>query len=193
MNDNDKKIVDGILKRDMDALKELINVYGIIIHNAVAAVLNESHESDGIEECTDDILMCLWRNMDCFSKEKGDLKCWIIVISKNKALTYKRKLKKFKSNIDIDIIKIHSSINIEEAYLNDENKKAVIELLNDLSIKDKDIFIKRYIKGWTIEDIAEEMNLSSISIYNRLSRGRKKLKEILNSHNIKQFKDMELN
>lgn len=193
MNENDEKIVDGILKRDMDALKKLIDTYGSIIHNVLAAVLNESYENEGIEECTDDVLMCLWRNMDCFSKEKGNLKCWIIVISKNKGLTYKRKLKKLRSYIDIDTIKIHSSINIEEDYLNDENKKSVLELLNNLTINDRDIFIKRYTKGCTIEEIAEEMNLSSISIYNRLSRGRKKLKEMLSSNNIKHFQDMDLN
>ncbi|PJI09077.1 MULTISPECIES: sigma-70 family RNA polymerase sigma factor [Clostridium] len=181
MEQNDEKIVEGILKKDMYALNNLIDAYGGIIHNVAASVLNESHESESIEECTDDILMCLWRNMDCFSKERGNLKCWIIVISKNKALTYKKKLKKLKRNIDLDKVKIDSSVNVEEEYLKEENKESVQKLLNNLKIRDKEIFVKRYIKGEDIEEIAEEMNLTSISIYNRLSRGRKKLKKILSS------------
>lgn len=112
MNKNDESIVDGILKKDIYALNKLIGAYGSI----VSTVLNESHESESIEKCTDDILMCLWKNMDCFSSERRNLKCWIIVICKNKALTYKRKLKKIKSNIDIDKVKIDSSINIEAIY-----------------------------------------------------------------------------
>ncbi|URZ14962.1 sigma-70 family RNA polymerase sigma factor [Clostridium felsineum] len=179
MDEKDEKIVDGILKRDVNSFNKLIDRYGSIIHNVVRAVLNESHETTSVEECIDDILMCLWRNMDCFSKEKGNLKCWIIVISKNKALTYKKKLKKFRNNIDIDDLKVNSLVDIEDNYLKKENKKSILELLNNLSIKDKEIFVKRYIKDCSIGQIAIDMGLTSISVYNRLSRGRKKLKQIL--------------
>ncbi len=183
MNENDENIVEGILKKDLRAFELLIETYGSIMNNIVASVLNESQESESIEECIDDILMCIWCNMDCFSKEKGNLKCWIIVISKNKSLTYKRKLKKNRITVDIDNFNIHSTINIQEDFLNEENKNLILEHLNNLSIKDKEIFIKRYIKEWSIEEISKEMKLTPISIYNRLSRGRKKLRKSLSSIN----------
>ncbi|KHD38057.1 RNA polymerase sigma70 factor [Clostridium acetobutylicum] len=179
MNKVDEEIVEGILKRDLNSFNKLIECYGIMIHNVVTSILNKSHESQSIEECVDDILMCIWRNMDCFSKERGSLKCWIIVISKNKALDYKKKLKKIMNSIDIDNVKLNSLVDIEQDYLKEENKKSIIELLNNLSIKDKEIFIKRYMNDWSIEKISKDMGLTSIAVYNRLSRGRKKLKKVL--------------
>ncbi len=51
-------------------------------------------------------------------------------------------------------------------------------LLNNLKKEDKELFISYYIEDKETEDIAREKGIKKSSIYNRLSRGRKKLKDI---------------
>ncbi|MNJ05836.1 RNA polymerase factor sigma-70 [compost metagenome] len=43
---------------------------------------------------------------------------------------------------------------------------------------DREIFLKRYLKGFSIEEIAQELGYSKDYIYTRISRARKKMKKI---------------
>lgn len=184
MEIDDDEIIEGILKKDKFALRKLIDKYGCIVYNVVHSVLKEGYENESIYECVDDVLMCLWNNMDCFSKEKGNFKWWLIAIAKNKALSYKKKIKKTSNNVDLEKIHIRSLVDIEESYLNSEKKREIFELLNNLDKRDKEVIVRRYFRGDDVKEISREMNISVISVYNRLSRGRKKLKKIIKEKNI---------
>ncbi|HDR7470186.1 TPA: RNA polymerase subunit sigma-24, partial [Bacillus toyonensis] len=48
----------------------------------------------------------------------------------------------------------------------------------DLNTKDRYIFLKRYIDGYSIDDIAKELKVTADYIYNRISRGKKKLQKL---------------
>ncbi|GFP75833.1 sigma-70 family RNA polymerase sigma factor [Clostridium fungisolvens] len=181
---NDKDIIQGILRKDTSALNNLIDKYGSIIYNVIASVLNGSHENSSIDECVDDVLLCLWNNIDCFSIDKGVLKNWIIVVAKNKALTYKKKLKKDLQNVELESTQINSNENIEESYLEKDRLNEAMILLNNLDEVDKEIFKARYFEDKSISAIAKDLNLSKMAVYNRLSRGRKKLKKIISDKNI---------
>lgn len=186
MEIKDEEIIDGILKKDKYAMTKLIDKYGSIIHNTVFFILKENYENESIDECVDDVLMCLWKNMDCFSKERGNFKWWIVAIAKNKALTCKKQIKKSKDNVELDNAKIKAPYDIEEDYLQNEKKKQVVALINsNLSEEDREIFMRRYFMESSIREIARKMNFTSITVYNRLSRGRKKLKKIIKEKNIK--------
>ncbi|WP_326514809.1 sigma factor-like helix-turn-helix DNA-binding protein [Clostridium intestinale] len=51
--------------------------------------------------------------------------------------------------------------------------------MKELKEKDKEIFIRRYLLDESMEKISKDLNLSKEYIYNKLSRGRKKIKERL--------------
>lgn len=184
MDIKDEEIVDGILKKDRYALTKLIDKYGSLIYNVVKSVLRESYEHESIYECVDDVLMCLWQNIDCFSREKGNFKWWLIAVTKNKALTYKRKIKKTGNDVDVESATVKALEDVEAQYLNSENRREIFSLLNNLDEKDKEIFVRRYFRGDDVKDISREFNISTISVYNRLSRGRRKLKKIIKEKNI---------
>ncbi len=58
------------------------------------------------------------------------------------------------------------------------DEEIIDNILNNLEEKDKVIFIKRYIEGYTIKEIAKELGYSENYIHTRISRTRKKLKNI---------------
>lgn len=59
-----------------------------------------------------------------------------------------------------------------------ENNELIEDLLNTLDDMDREIFLKRYLKGFSIEEIAQELGYSKDYIYTRISRARKKMKKI---------------
>ena len=88
--------------------------------------------------------------------------------------------------IDYIRLKRLNEISMEEYMINNINeedninslieKESFHELIETLSDMDKEIFIKRYYFYETVEDIAKSILRSKDYVYNRLSRGRRKLK-----------------
>lgn len=73
---------------------------------------------------------------------------------------------------------LKSPLNADGCLMEKELSYEVDVLLNNLKEEDKELFISYYIDDKEIEDIAKETGVKKSSIYNRLSRGRKKLKDI---------------
>ena len=80
---------------------------------------------------------------------------------------------------EVEEILTHS-VDIDDRLSFEEYTKMISDALNNT---DKDIFALRYIQGFKIEEIANILDMSVANVTTRLSRMRKKLKEILNEPN----------
>ena len=58
-----------------------------------------------------------------------------------------------------------------------EIEEEIEEMLSYLNERDKDLFRKYYLENFDLEEIAMDTNTQVSNLYNRLSRGRKKIKE----------------
>lgn len=174
----DTKIINGLINQDMKSLDLLIDTYGRLIYTVINNILDRSHNKNDIDECFDDILLNIWYNIDCFDESKGVFKNWIISIAKFKAIDYKRKISKSLSNIDINSTDIAESSNIEEELTIKEEYEELFMLIDKLSEVDRSIFIKKYINEESITEISKDLKLSPDYIYNRISRGKKKLQDM---------------
>lgn len=169
----DKIIVKYIKNKKEEGLKMLIDTYGDYIHTIVRN--NLSSLSDYQDECINDIFLSIWMNIKNFDSNKNTFKNWIGVISKYKTIDYKRKYLKdiCLENIDKDIKLVDKNL------LSIEIKEEVNYLLSNLNEHDRSIFVKRYLEDLDIETIAKEMNSKTSSIYTRISRCKKKLRNLV--------------
>lgn len=169
----DQQLVCGIKRKDEKALDCLIDRYGGLIKSIVSFHLCDMYR----DECINDILLSIWNNISKFNPNKNSLKNWIGAVCKYKCIDYKRKYYKEQfSQLDESI---PSACNVESNLLKQEIKNDIESLLCALSPEDRKIFKKRYIYNETTEEISQSMNIKSSVIYNRLSRGRQKLKKSL--------------
>ena len=60
---------------------------------------------------------------------------------------------------------------------NNKIEEEIEEMLSYLNERDKDLFRKYYLENFDLEEIAMDTNTQVSNLYNRLSRGRKKIKE----------------
>ncbi|MGL4913113.1 MAG: sigma-70 family RNA polymerase sigma factor [Romboutsia sp.] len=168
----DKIIIKYIKKKKEEGLRLLINNYGDYINTIVRNNLNNlTYYQD---ECINDILLSIWNNIDSFDNKKNTLKNWIGVISKYKTIDYKRKYLKDSKEEQIN----EEILSIDKNLLKNEIEEEVEELLSNLKEKDKNLFIKYYIEELDIETIAKNMNTKPFNLYSRLSRCKKKLREL---------------
>lgn len=171
--DTDEKVVSGIKARDEAALELLISEYGGLIKAIVSRHL--SRMPDHIDECVNDILFSVWENIGSYDTRKNTLKNWIGAISKYKCIDYKRKYYKELCAEELDPSAV-SDMGADTAVMRKEILGEIISLLDCLKPRDRKLFYRRYILSESVEEIAESSGESAAALYNRISRGRKKLR-----------------
>ena len=98
-------------------------------------------------------------------------------IAKFKSIGYKRKYLKGLEYENIDDLNISVSESTYEI-LENELSLEVEEMLNCLNEKDRDLFYKLYVEEIEVNKISEETGMKRDAIYNRVSRAKKKIRDI---------------
>ncbi|MGL5415325.1 MAG: sigma-70 family RNA polymerase sigma factor [Clostridium sp.] len=174
---DDKLIIKRIIRKQESGLEMLIEEYG----GFIKAIVKRKGYGDFQDECIDDILMCIWNNIKSYDERKNTFKNWIASITRYKVIDYNRKylknIEKYKNDYDLEKIQDKGEVSLR--ILQKELKEEIQSLLNNLKEKDKKIFVKYYLEEMEVEEIEKEVGLKREAIYNRLSRGRVKLRSIL--------------
>ncbi len=176
--ENDKILVEKLIKKDKETFNKFIEIYSTDILKTISYVLNRPEEKEYIEECFDDVVVKIFSSCETF-KFNSSFRIWIIKIAKNKAIDYKRKLKKFHLETEIDD-KLKSEFNIEEKYMNNELKNQIFDVMNQMKDDDKKLLIDKYVLDCSTENLCKNYFISETALYKRLSRVREKFKKIWN-------------
>ena len=166
----DDWIVACIKRKKEKGLELLIDQYGGLITAIVRKHLGtlKSYE----EECVNDVLLAVWHHIDRFDSEKNTFKNWVAAIAKYKAIDYQRKYIKTQHE-SLSEAGVGETSEVHNIQTND-----VEELLGHLSEGDRELFKAYYLQEVELKQIAEKQQTTISNLYNRLSRGRKKLKAI---------------
>ncbi|NFI05307.1 sigma-70 family RNA polymerase sigma factor [Clostridium botulinum] len=163
-------------KKNEKALDYVIDNYGWIIKSIVKKHLYNLQSIQ--DECINDILLGIWNNIESFDESKGEFKNWVAGISKFKCINYKRKYLKGLEYENIDDLNISTPDNVHEEIVKSELESDIEDILSCLKEKDRELFYKLYIEEKEVNDITKEMGIKREAVYNRLSRGKKKIQKI---------------
>lgn len=167
----DEEIIERIKKKDYADLEELLAVYGDSMLRTIHSVLSQPHEVSERQDVANEVFYEVWQKIAAYQPERSRLITWLLLISRSRAIDHKRKLnKRSLEEKPVD----EQELAIEDSPLTKENFLGFIE---DLEALDQRIFLLYYFYQESPETIAEQTDLNISAIYNRLSRGRKRLKE----------------
>ncbi|MBY0074686.1 MULTISPECIES: sigma-70 family RNA polymerase sigma factor [Priestia] len=166
----DDWIVASIMRKKEKGLELLIDQYGGLITAIVRKHLGtlKSYE----EECINDVLLAVWHHIHRFDSEKNTFKNWVAAVAKYKAIDYQRKYIKTQHEA-LGEAEFGETSGVHNVQTND-----VEELLGHLSEGDRELFKAYYLQEIELKQIAKKQETTISNLYNRLSRGRKKLKAI---------------
>lgn len=167
----DEEIIERIKKKDYAGLEELLTVYGDSMLRTIHSVLSQPHEVSERQDVANEVFYEVWQKIAAYQPERSRLITWLLLISRSRAIDHKRKLnKRSLEEKPVD----EQELAFEDSPLTKENFLGFIE---DLEALDQRIFLLYYFYQESPETIAEQTDLNISAIYNRLSRGRKRLKE----------------
>ncbi|XGY05870.1 sigma-70 family RNA polymerase sigma factor [Priestia megaterium] len=124
------------------------------------------------EECINDVLLAVWHHIHRFDSEKNTFENWVAAVAKYKAIDYQRKYIKTQHEA-LGEAEFGESPEVHNVQTND-----VEELLGHLNEGDRELFKAYYLQEVELKQIAKKQETTISNLYNRLSRGRKKLKAI---------------
>lgn len=127
------------------------------------------------EELTADVFLCAWRERK--KLQPGKVKSWLATVVRNRALNRLRDRRELLPlEEDILVLAQDSPQRELEAC---EAAQLVRAALETLEPSDRELFVRHYYYGQTVEKAAEEMGMNRSTAKTRLRRGREKLKRQL--------------
>lgn len=165
--ERDEKIVAGVRRKDERAFGLLVEDYGPLIRAIVRCHLSATMYT---EECENDILLSLWQNMGSYDPKKNSLKNWIGAVSKYKCVDYLRRHYREACTVPLS-----EGLSAEEP---EDLRELVEELLEALKPDDRMLFREHYLEGRSVTEIARATRKNPDLLYNRLSLGRKRLRNM---------------
>ena len=120
-------------------------------------IRNHVNSPEDAEDLCSDVFVKIYSKIDTFDETKASLSTWIYAMTSNTVIDFYR-TNHIHSEIPEDLAEDKSLI--EDEVLNGESLEELAKALRALPQEQMDIIVLRYYKGYTLQEVAEKMNLS---------------------------------
>jgi RNA polymerase sigma-70 factor (ECF subfamily) len=168
---DEKEIIQKIVDGEKELFSKVLDKYQRQILAYTARLLN-FHQQDAQDATSQAFLKC-YINLAGYNP-KLKFSSWLYRIAHNEAVSIIRKKSK-TSTRDLEGVEISTDFEDEKV-----NKEALEKILGHLKLEEKNLLVLFYLEEKSIREIAEILKTSEGSVKTRLSRTRKKAKEIVN-------------
>lgn len=169
-----ENFIEQLEKGNEKALEYVIDHYGWVLKTVLKKHL--FYIMAYYDECMNDCLLAIWENISYYNPKKSSFQNWIGGIAKYKSIDYARKHLKDLENRSIDDVTISAEDNAYQEILAQEVKAEIKKLFEYLSAEDRMVFEKLYFEEKDMNEVAAETGLSKSILYNRVSRGKKRMR-----------------
>ena len=167
--------IEQLCLHNEEALVYVIDIYGGLLKSVISKHL--FNMPDKVEECLNDVLLNIWENIASFDKSRSTFKNWAAAVAKYRAVDYLRKYRHELQQVNIEDVLLSQGDILSEQMLPQEISEEMESLLSCLNESDRKLFLKLYVEEKPVEEISREMGMKKAVIYNRLSRGKKRIRK----------------
>lgn len=173
---SNENLIKKLGTKDLKALEHLIDNYSNFVFKVSYSVLNNLESS---EECTSDVMLKVWDNINSFKGDITQFPKWLVVITKRQAIDMLRKSKKHSNNIGLEDKIMYYTKGVEEVVQEKMSVENINEKIDSLDKNSREVIVRKAFNGETVKHISKELEISESAVSNRLLRARKKLNLIL--------------
>ena len=176
----DEQIIELFFERSEQAISELDNKYGKVLHNLSSNILNDRWDA---EECVNDAYLGAWNTIP--PQKPNPLKTYVCRITRNIAITkyHSNTAVKRNSHYDVAIEELAYCLFSQDTPEEQLNVKELTFLLDrflgNLDVRSRVMFVRRYWYADSVADIADAFRMRPNSVSVQLSRIRNKLRKFL--------------
>lgn len=176
MKINENNFISQLKAKDEKALVYVIDAYGWVIKSVIRKHLY--HMKPCQEECMNDVLMAIWDNIQYYDPGKSSFQNWIAGIARYKSVDYLRRYLKDLNNQSWEEGMVKEEAGEQMELLEEELSEETESMLNCLKPRDRELFQRLFLEEQDIDTVSSETGMKKEVIYNRVSRGKKKLRKL---------------
>lgn len=172
----DAELAGRMLERDEKALREVIRLYGGIVHGMARRVVADPTLA---EEVAQDTFVALWRRPGAFDPERGTLKAFLTSVARNKAIDLVRReesIKRTRQSLVEEVGSAPRDVSFEEQV---HGRSTIVTAMNQLSQPQREAIVLAYYGGFTYRDVAVELGIPEGTAKTRMRDGLQKLRAFL--------------
>lgn len=174
-NVEDYELIKLVMSGDQNAFAQLVNRYKNLVYSVVLRMVNNTEEANDLAQ---EIFIKLYKNLDKYQPEYK-FSTWLIRISTNHIIDYRRKRKKETVSIEEIPYELTNHITPEKEYVKKEEIKQLECAIKTLPDLYKIPIVLYHQQGLRYQEIADTIGEPLSKVKNRIFRGRKMLKESL--------------
>lgn len=176
MRISEDNFIEQLKRKNPKSLDYVIDKYAPLIKGITNKNLIVLGDIGLIEECTADVIIAIWSNIDKFHGDNKNFKSWVCAISKFKAVDYYRKYSKKNSN-EIINDNITSGKSTEDDFIESLESDKLVGVIEALEEPNRSIFIMKFLLGEKSKVISETLGLTVSNINTRISRCKEKIRK----------------
>ena len=178
---NDNELVERLKNGDVEAFDVIYNKYSGKLYAFGLKYLQSAAEA---EDLVQSVFLKIWENYKSLNKESS-FKSYLFTITYHDICKLFRKRHYLQEFIDIARYEnSQSSTETEEAIEYRSVLDQIIQIVDNLPIRQKTIFMKSRLEGKSTKEIAEELNLSPGTVDNYISEALKFIQIRFHSENL---------
>lgn len=180
----DAALIKAIQTAPEEGLKKALAVYGGAVKTICGNIIGRDRNSD-VEECVSEVFFRLWKDCGRYNPDYP-LKNYVYGIARYTALDMRKKIVRNGQSLAADYFaeELSAGIDVENSVAAQENANAIYREMLAFPFPDKEIFLYRYYFWFSIQEIADMLNLSYKAVESRLYRGKEKLRQKLTERGI---------
>jgi RNA polymerase sigma-70 factor (ECF subfamily) len=171
--DKDWAIYRGLCQRDPQALEQLIHRYSRKLMVMIRRVLGKLGNVNDAMEVLSDTFIAAWYEIEKYDPERAPLATWLWMRAKYLALDRRRVLSRPYHTVPLEETHLPMQSH-QESWLRAQDWD-LHTLLNNLPELDRELIYRRYALQETLQEIAQEVDISVDGVRNRLWRIRRRL------------------
>lgn len=181
----DSQIIDLYWNRNENAIAQTAQKYGNFCH-AIAFNVLSIHED--AEECVNDTYVQAWNSIP--PQRPLMLKAWLGKVVRNLAINLwdKNHAQKRYQGMDLVLDELEECVpaakTVENAIEDKELGRVISGWLRTLKEDDRNLFVRRYWSGESVNDLADEWGISPNKLAQRMFRLRNSLKAALEKEEV---------
>lgn len=169
----EKELIKSLRGGDLSALEELMDRHTPYVSSVVSRILRG--RGPDAEELTADVFLAAWDNRD--KLRPGQVKGWLGAVARNRAFNLLRADRE-SLPLEEDALLLETDGPDKELDKR-ETARIVNKALSQLDRPQRELFVRHYYYGQTVQEAALAMGLNLSTAKTWLRRGRETLKTIL--------------
>lgn len=180
---NDIELIQRINNRDSKSLEALYDRYAPVLYTLVNKIVGDSQKT---EEILADIFVIIWQKSYKFDTSSNNLYGWLINLTRNKALDFKRRedliiSSEYNDEYEDNFIlpSLSPSIPVNDLNSSINNREKIFSAFNGLTEAQQYVLSLAYFNGLTETEIASKLNIPVLTVKSKIRVALNSLNEII--------------